>query len=229
MKHLIYLFSLVLLLPSCSDKNVKLSPSAEPLDSLSFAIGVFEAYSTLEHIQGSQLDDIDNDYLLAGFKSALLDEDSVKTYTRQWASETINQYFMKKMKEQAEKDKKEGDAFLEKNGKNDSVTVLPSGLQYKVISEGRGISPELSDTVNFMYTGTLIDGTVFDASKDRPVKMPLTQLIPGWKEGLPLMKEGAKYMFYIPSDLAYGNSGQFAGKTLIFNVELISVHKGPKK
>ncbi|MDR1338615.1 MAG: FKBP-type peptidyl-prolyl cis-trans isomerase [Prevotellaceae bacterium] len=231
MKHLIYLFSLVLLLPSCSDKNVKLSPSTKPLDSVSYAIGVFEAYSTLEHIQGSpQLGEIDNDYLLAGFKAVLQDNDSVKAYTKQWASETINQFFMKKMKEEMEEAKKEGDAFLEKNRKNDSITVLPSGLQYKVINEGKGISPELSDTVNFKYTGTLVDGTVFDASRDdKPVKIPLAQLIPGWKEGLPLMKEGAKYVFYIPSDLAYGNSGQLAGKTLIFDVELVSVHKGPKK
>jgi FKBP-type peptidyl-prolyl cis-trans isomerase len=227
MKHLIYLFSVVLL-ASCGNGNVKLSSSAKTLDSVSYAIGVFEAYSTLDHIQGSDLEGVDHDLLLAGFKAILLNNDSVKPYTRQWASETINRYFTKKMEEQKEKDKQEGADFLEKNKENDSVVVLSSGLQYKVIKEGTGISPEISDTVNFIYTGTLIDGTTFDSSRDNPIKIPLTQLIKGWQEGLPLMKEGAKYMFYIPSDLAY-SGGQFAGKTLIFDVELVSVHKAPKK
>jgi FKBP-type peptidyl-prolyl cis-trans isomerase len=226
MKHLIYLFSVVLL-ASCSNGNVKLSSSPKSLDSISYAIGVFEAYSSLEHIQGSELEGIDHELLLAGFKKILLDNDSVKAHTKQWASEVINRYFMKKMEEKQEKDKQEGADFLEKNKENDSVTVLSSGLQYKVIKEGTGISPEISDTVNFTYTGTLIDGTTFDSSRGNPIKIPLTQLIKGWQEGLPLMKEGAKYIFYIPSDLAY-SGGQLAGKTLIFDVELVSVHKGIK-
>jgi FKBP-type peptidyl-prolyl cis-trans isomerase len=227
MKHLIYLFSVVLL-ASCGNGNVKLSSSANTLDSVSYAIGVFEAYSTLEHIEGSELEGIDHDILLAGFKAILLNNDSVKPYTKQWSSETISRYFTKKMEEQQEKDKEDGAAFLETNKENDSVTVLASGLQYKVIKEGSGISPEITDTVNFIYAGTLIDGSTFDSSRGNPVKIPLTQLIKGWQEGLPLMKEGAKYVFYIPSDLAY-SGGQLAGKTLIFDVELVSVHKGPKK
>ncbi|MDR1594197.1 MAG: FKBP-type peptidyl-prolyl cis-trans isomerase [Prevotellaceae bacterium] len=229
MKHLIYLFSVLVLFTSCNGGNVKLSSSTSPADSVSFAIGVFEACSTLEHINGTeQLAKIDNDYLLAGFKAVLLSNDSVKKYDKQWASNVINGYLEQKMKEKVEKAMQENAAFLEENKKNDGVTVLPSGLQYKVIAEGTGISPEISDTVNVIYTGTEIDGTTFDSSKGNAVKMLLSRMIKGWQEGLPLMKEGAKYKFYIPSDLAYGNSGRFAGKALIFDVELVSVGKGPK-
>jgi FKBP-type peptidyl-prolyl cis-trans isomerase len=230
MKHLIYLFSVVLLLASCNDGNVKISSSSKPIDSVSYAIGVFEAYSTLEHINSSpQLDGLDYDYVLSGFKSILSDKDSIKEHDREWASNVINRYFMKKHQEAIEIAQKEGDAFLKENSKNDSVTVLPSGLQFKVIAEGSGISPEVSDTVHVIYTGTQIDGTTFDSSRGKTMKMQLSRMIKGWQEGLPLMKEGAKYKFYIPHDLAYGTSGQFGGRTLIFDVELVRVGKSVSK
>jgi FKBP-type peptidyl-prolyl cis-trans isomerase len=231
MKHLIYLFSVLLLLASCSGGNVKLSSSTEPIDSVSYAIGVFEAFSTLDHLKGvgSRLEGLDHDYLIAGFKATLLDDDSIKKYDMQWASDVINQYLTRKMKEEVETAKAESAAFLEKNKKNDSVQVLPSGLQYKVISEGTGISPEVSDTINVIYTGTETDGTVFDSSRGNAVKMPLSRMIKGWQEGIPLMKAGAKYKFYVPSDLGYGDNGRFAGKVLIFDVELVSVIKSAPK
>jgi FKBP-type peptidyl-prolyl cis-trans isomerase len=232
MKHLIYLFLVVVvLLTSCGGENVKLSSSTKAIDSVSYAIGVFEAYSTLDHIKGTeQLEDLDRDYLIAGFKAILLSKDSIKTYDMQWASNVINNYLTQKRMEEVEKSKAEDAAYLQENAKNDSVTVLPSGLQYKVIAKGSGISPEISDTINIIYTGTLTDGTTFDSSRGTAVKMPLSRMIQGWQEGLPLMKEGAKYKFYIPSDLAYGNTGRLAGKALIFDVELVNVFKGtPKK
>jgi FKBP-type peptidyl-prolyl cis-trans isomerase FkpA len=232
MKHLVYLFSVVLLLASCNDgSNTKLSSSSKPIDSASYAIGVFEAYSTHQHIQGTgeYLKDLDYDYLVAGFKSMIsVDNDSVMNAKRQWASEVINRYIEQKQREAIEKVKKEDAVFLEKNAENDSVTVLESGLQYKVLVEGAGISPEVTDTVNVKYIGTLTDGSTFDSSRDNVAKMPLSRMIPGWQEGLPLMKEGAKYKFYIPANLAYGDSGRLAGKALIFDVELVSVSKGPK-
>ncbi|MDR1169270.1 MAG: FKBP-type peptidyl-prolyl cis-trans isomerase [Prevotellaceae bacterium] len=227
MKHLICLFFVITLLTSCNSGSVKLSSSSKPADSVSYAIGVFEAYSTLEHIKGTeQLEGIDYDYLLSGFKEALLNNDSIKKYDMKWASDVINQYLMKKRQEEVEKAKEEDAVFLEENKKNDSVQVLPSGLQYKVIAEGAGISPEVSDTVNVIYTGTEVNGTVFDSSRGSVAKVPLSRMIKGWQEGLPLMKEGAKYKFYIPFDLAYGDSGRLAGKALIFDVELVSVIKG---
>lgn len=127
-----------------------------------------------------------------------------------------------------------GAQFLEKNKTQPGVKTTKSGLQYKVIEEGDGLSPTPQDTVIVHYKGTLVDGTVFDSSIDRgqPAKFPVGGVIPGWIEGLQLMKEGGKYMLYIPSDLAYGDrqAGPTipAGSTLIFEVNLIKVIK-PKK
>jgi FKBP-type peptidyl-prolyl cis-trans isomerase len=201
--------------------NIEQTGEATP-DSVNYAIGIFEAFATLEHIKGSQLEGVNHDRLLTGYEAILLNDDSIKVHSKQWASDVINQFFMVETK-------RKNAAFLKENRKNDSVVVLRSGLQYKVIKKGTGISPKISDTVSVLYTGTLIDGKTFDSSRGKEVKFLLAQMIPGWKEGIPLMKEGAKYIFYIPSDLAYGDSGQFAGETMIFDVELVSVSKGPEK
>lgn len=123
----------------------------------------------------------------------------------------------------------EGERFLEENAKKEGVQVTPSGLQYKVIEEGYGTKPKAAETVTVHYRGTLIDGTEFDSSYKRgqPVSFPLNRVIAGWTEGLQLMKTGAKYEFYIPYNLAYGERG--AGTvippyaTLIFEVELLGV------
>jgi FKBP-type peptidyl-prolyl cis-trans isomerase FklB len=123
------------------------------------------------------------------------------------------------------------DSFLASNSKAEGVVTLPSGLQYKVITAGTGASPEPDDIVKVHYTGTTIDGTKFDSSYDRgePASFRVSNVIRGWVEGLQLMKEGSKYMLYIPYDLAYGERG--AGnvikpfETLIFEVELIEVIK----
>jgi FKBP-type peptidyl-prolyl cis-trans isomerase len=236
MKHLIYLISVVSLFVSCGGENVKLSSTTKPIDSVSYAIGVYEAYSAISQIQNTpNLGELDYDYLLSGFKSILMDKDSIKMLNdsvkkdMEWASKVINGYLTKKMQEAVAKVKKEEAVFLEANAKNDSVKVLSSGLQYKVIAEGDGISPEVADTVGVIYTGTLSDGTIFDSSQGSVRKMPLMRMIKGWQEGLPLMKTGAKYKFYIPSDLAYGDAGRFGGKSLIFDIELVSVGKGAPK
>ncbi|MHB8845849.1 MAG: FKBP-type peptidyl-prolyl cis-trans isomerase [Nitrospirota bacterium] len=126
---------------------------------------------------------------------------------------------------------KEGDAFLAANGKKPGVKTLASGLQYVVLREGTGKQPAATDTVTVHYQGTLINGAEFDSSYKRgqPASFPLNQVIKGWTEGVQLMKEGAKYRFFIPPHLAYGQRG--AGpvigpnSTLIFDVELLSVQK----
>ena len=131
-------------------------------------------------------------------------------------------------KKEAEENVKKGDEFLASNAKKDGIKVLESGLQYKVVSEGKGSQPKAEDRVKVHYKGTLIDGTEFDSSHKRgePAEFPLNAVIPGWTEGLQLMKEGAKYMFYIPSKLAYGPraTGTIpANSVLVFEVELLEI------
>jgi FKBP-type peptidyl-prolyl cis-trans isomerase FklB len=134
-----------------------------------------------------------------------------------------------RMRTQANKNKKEGETFLAENRKKEGVTSLPSGLQYMVLSEGKGSHPKATDTVTVQYRGTLIDGTEFDSSYKRgqPVTFSLNQVIKGWTEGVQLMKEGGKIKLFVPSDLAYGERGagsQIGPNTmLIFEIELLSV------
>lgn len=146
----------------------------------------------------------------------------------------FQQEMMAKREEKANQDatfeKAKGLAFLQENKTKPGITELPSGLQYKVITEGTGPVPAATDTVEVHYTGKLIDGTVFDSSVQRgeTIKFPVNGVIPGWTEGLQLMKQGSKYELYIPSTLAYGdrNVGPIpGGSTLIFEVELISIDK----
>ena len=136
-----------------------------------------------------------------------------------------------RMKELGEKNKKEGDLFLAENKKKEGVVTLPSGLQYKVLKEGTGEKPKDVDTVTVHYRGTLIDGTEFDSSYARgnPATFPVKGVIPGWTEALKLIKEGAKWQIFVPSNLAYGARGSAPrigpNSTLIFEVELISIQK----
>ena len=123
-----------------------------------------------------------------------------------------------------------GEAFLAENAKKEGVKTTASGLQYKVLKEGTGKSPKDTDTVQVHYKGTLLDGTEFDSSikRGQPAEFPLNRVIPGWTEGVQLMKEGAKYQFTIPSKLAYGERGTPGGpippnSTLVFEVELLSI------
>jgi FKBP-type peptidyl-prolyl cis-trans isomerase FklB len=118
-----------------------------------------------------------------------------------------------------------GIAFLEENKSKEGVRVTASGLQYKVVREGTGRSPEPLDTVTVNYRGTTVEGTEFDSSYRRgePAQFNVSGVIPGWTEGLQLMKEGGKYELYVPLDLAYGKRGPLAFQTLIFEVELLEV------
>lgn len=141
----------------------------------------------------------------------------------------LNEYFQKKEKEQAQTAIAEGKVYLEQNAKRDGVTQTKSGLQYEVLTEGTGKSPKATDTVRCHYEGRLLDGTVFDSSYKRgePADFGLNQVIPGWTEGVQLMKEGSKFRFHIPYLLAYGERGAGAQippySTLVFDVELIKV------
>lgn len=145
------------------------------------------------------------------------------------AKAAVQDFFSRKAEEQAKAAKAEGENFLAENAKKEGVKTLPSGLQYKVLREGDGRKPSATDKVECHYEGTLINGEVFDSSYRRgeTATFGLNQVIKGWTEGLQLMQEGAKYRFFIPYDLAYGERG--AGQSippyaaLIFDVELIKV------
>jgi len=136
----------------------------------------------------------------------------------------------KRKKEEAEKVRKEGEAFLAANRKKKGVVTLSSSLQYKVIKEGTGKSPKATNEVTVHYRGTFIDGTEFDSSYQRgtPATFQADSVIAGWKEAIPMMKEGAKWQLFVPADLAYGDRGALPNippnAALIFEVELIRVN-----
>jgi FKBP-type peptidyl-prolyl cis-trans isomerase FklB len=198
-------------------------------DKVSYSIGL-DIGSKLKE----QSIDVNPDALSAGIKDSLsgekplLTDDEMKAVLTQFQQE-MRAKAEEKLKVVAEKNKKEGEEFLVANKAKEGVVTLPSGLQYKVLKEGSGESPKASDTVTTHYKGTLIDGTEFDNSYKRgePVSFPVTGVIKGWSEALQLMKPGAKWQLFVPSNLAYGErgAGQVIGPnaTLIFEVELISI------
>ena len=198
-------------------------------EKLSYSIGM-ELGGNLKR----QSVEVDPDLLAKGVKDSygggktLLTEDEARL-----AITTFQKALMAKKAETmrilAEKNKADGEKFLAENAKKEGVKTLPSGLQYKEIAPGTGKGPKTTDTVTTHYKGTLIDGTEFDSSfkRGQPATFPVSGVIPGWTEALQLMKEGAKWQLFVPSNLAYGEQG--AGReigpnaTLVFEVELISV------
>ena len=155
--------------------------------------------------------DVDIDILVRGIKDAL--SGAKPLMTEQEMKETVTALqkdLQVKQQEQvkvlAEKNKKEGEAFLAGNKKKQGVITMPSGLQYKILTDGKGKSPKATDTVTVNYKGTLIDGTEFDSSYKRgqPATFTINGVIPGWTEALQLMREGSKWQLFVPSNLAYG-------------------------
>ncbi|MDX9752026.1 MAG: FKBP-type peptidyl-prolyl cis-trans isomerase [Flavobacteriales bacterium] len=202
------------------------------MDTVSYAIGAdIGGNFRMNKLEGINVDAL-RDGLRDGLDSSLaMDEETMGA---------VVQGYMQRMQEEmrAEEERKgeenlaKGRAFLATNAERKQVKTTASGLQYEVIAEGKGAMPTVDDQVRVHYTGTLIDGTEFDSSVGRgqPAVFGVGQVIPGWVEGLQLMSEGAKYKFYIPSDLAYGPGGAPGGaippnSTLIFDVELLEVIK----
>ncbi len=139
---------------------------------------------------------------------------------------------MEKMVAMAKTNQEEGDKFLAANGKKPGVVTTASGLQYQIVSEGKGAKPKASDTVRVHYKGALLDGKTFDSSYDRnePAVFPLGAVVPGWQEGIALMPVGSKFKLWIPSKLGYGEQGTPGGPigpnaTLVFDVELLDIVK----
>ncbi|HSB34156.1 MAG TPA: FKBP-type peptidyl-prolyl cis-trans isomerase [Nitrospirota bacterium] len=196
-------------------------------DKLSYALGA-DMGSNLKKFEI----DIDADLYVKGMKDALsgnvlLTDQEIRTLIMALQKDVQTKQ-QEKMKAQAEKNKKDGEAFLAENKKKEGVKTLPSGLQYKVITEGKGATPKATDTVTVHYKGTLTDGTEFDSSYKRnaPATFPVNGVIKGWTEALQLMKEGSKWQLFIPANLAYGESGRPGippNSVLIFDVELVKI------
>ncbi len=196
----------------------------------SYAIGADIA----TNLKGQDLD-LDAKALAAGLVDAFAGKPALSDSELRQALEAFRTELAAKMeardKVAAEKNVKEGDEFLAKNGKLEGVKTTASGLQYKVVKSGTGKTPKATDTVKVHYHGTLIDGTVFDSSVERgePVSFQVEGVIPGWVEALQLMKEGDKWKLFIPAKLAYGNrspGGKIGpGSTLLFDVELLTIEK----
>jgi len=184
----------------------------------------------------NDLPDLQMEQFLQGIEHGHSGDEEVQRLNREEIREALMAYQQQLQEEQqgqrnelAQKNREAGEAFLAENAEREGVQTTESGLQYEVIEEGDGDSPEATDQVKVHYTGELINGEVFDSSRERgqPVTFGLNQVIPGWTEGLQLMNEGARYKLYIPSDLAYGQGGNQAigpNATLVFDVELLAVN-----
>lgn len=194
-----------------------------------YAIGV-DLGKSLQPVK----DDVDVAALKAGLDDAYSGaapkmDDAAREAIKTTVAKKMQERQLKDREEQATKNKDEGAKFLEDNGKRDGVKTTKSGLQYEVLTEGKGAHPKATDTVTVHYKGTLLNGEEFDSSYSRgqPVSFPLNNVIPGWTEGVQLMTPGSKYKFFIPSDLAYGERGAGVkigpNQVLVFEVELLSV------
>ncbi|MEW4924360.1 FKBP-type peptidyl-prolyl cis-trans isomerase [Algibacter sp. 2305UL17-15] len=235
------ILALIMSFASCTNKPGAVSKDAlkTEIDSVSYAIGMDVGNSV-----GANFEDINNDLFMAGYLNVVDSSDVLMDKTA--ASGLVQAYFQKNrekiMKRQqelaakkAEKEfapiKAEGEKFLKDNVANEGVMTTDSGLQYIVLEEGDGAKPTPVDKVKVHYHGTLIDGTVFDSSVDRgtPAEFGVTQVIPGWTEGLQLMSVGSKYKFFVPQELAYGATPRGGAikpfSMLIFDVELLEIVK----
>ena len=232
-RQTIALFCIAILGVSCADKNGKKDDSKYTDEQkASYYIGMNIAQNMKQ--EGFK---VDAELLAQGIKEEM-DSTKKKTLPAEEMNSFMQDFMMKQhQKKQSEAgsqalgNKKKGLEFLAKNKTNPKVKTTASGLQYEVLQEGDGkTKPKATDVVEVKYTGKLLDGTVFDSTDKNggaPAEINLGRVIPGWTEGIQLMSKGAKYRFYIPSDLAYGDQGAGndipGGSTIIFDVELVGV------
>lgn len=237
MKIFLPVFLALLWMVSCSPSRnsstqnpsavVEPPPPPEPLlrnamDSFSYALGLSMANFYREqgitgiekHLIARALEDAEND-------SALLDEEQINN--------AVMSYLGMVRAEKAAKNKQASQAFLDSNKTQEGVVALPSGLQYKILREGSGPRPGLSDRVRVHYEGSLLNGKIFDSSIERgePIELSLDRVISGWTEALQLMPVGSRWKLFIPSELGYGDNGAGTdikpGDLLIFDVELLEI------
>lgn len=223
---------IAMIITGCDSDSFKGEADLESnIDSVSYAFGFLNG----QQLSQQGMSDLDPELFAKGMQQAM-NEDSSQI-NKDTLRSLLQSYQMKAQAKaqrqraaEAQENQEAGKKFLAENKTKEGVQTTESGLQYKVLEEGSGASPTAEDTVTVNYKGTLLNGEVFDSSYERgqPADIPLNRVIPGWTEGIQLMKEGGKYKFWIPGDLAYGPNPRPGGpigpnETLIFEVELIEV------
>lgn len=222
---------MVLLLSSGSLFAKEINNTSSEAEKIGYSFGYLMGRSNADTLKDLDLDAFNQGLktAAAGQKSILSDEEMTQVLTQYKRQSDAKELIV--LKQKAEENAKAGKAFLQENAKKPGVKTTKSGLQYLVLKEGKGKSPSANSNVRVHYEGRLIDGTVFDSSiaRQQPVDFRTTQVITGWTEGLQLMKVGAKYRFFIPADLAYGQIGSGdiiePNSTLIFDIELLEIIK----
>jgi len=219
--------------PAPGDPGAEPEKKVVPVGDQSYALGV----TICRNIGLTEIEaELDMERLLAGIRDALGDDKKV-TLTDEQIQEAMMAFQsadeaarIALAEKQAIENKKAGDAYLAKNKAKEGVKTLENGLQYEVIKSGKGASPKATDTVKVHYHGTLIDGEVFDSSVERgePIDLPVNGVIQGWSLALQMMKVGDKWRLHLPSDLAYGETGNrriAPNSVLVFEVELLEIAK----
>jgi FKBP-type peptidyl-prolyl cis-trans isomerase len=210
---------------SCTSNG--LSAKSTEVDTVSYAMGINIGQS----LGSMKIEGLSPEIVAKGISDMLTNKGEGATMTYEEAIGFLQTYFQKQQMAKSERNTKAGQEFLEKNKAEEGVRTTASGLQYKIITPGTGVQPEATDEVEVHYRGTLLNGDEFDSSYGRgqPIKFRLNGVIRGWTEGLQLMTEGSKAIFWIPSELAYGAQGNQGGiepnSTLTFEIELLKVIK----
>ena len=217
----------LLLVIGCNDKGSlqKEVLLSNDIDSMSYSLGL----NVAENVKSQGLTEINADAIAIAISDVMAGQNTMMTTVE--AEKYLNDYFKNLAVAKLEANKQAGMDYLEQNKTQEGVITLPSGLQYKIITEGSGPKPDVNDKVTTHYHGTTIDGVVFDSSVDRgePASFAVNGVIEGWTEALQLMNVGSKWKLFIPSGMAYGTrgAGPLIGPnaTLIFEVELLAIKK----
>ena len=221
---LILLIAVMVSFSVSAQKKSKAIEMKTPSDSLSYSFGMLIGIN----MKTQGVKDVNSEILLKGFENGYAGVNMA--LTQEQANKIVQDYFNNLVKGEADSNLKACKSFLEENKTKEGVVTLPSGLQYKVLEKGEGPSPLPTDQVKVHYTGSLINGTVFDSSIERgePAVFGVNQVIPGWTEALQLMSTGSRWMLYIPTELAYGENGAGGvigpNQALIFEVQLIEIN-----
>lgn len=217
--------------PAKSEAKADASGLTTDAQKFGYAIGV-DLGKSLQPVKA----DVDIDSLKAGLDDAVNGktpklDDAAREEVKMSVAKKLQEKQVAERQKQADTAKVEGEKFLADNAKKAGIKTTASGLQYEVLTEGKGDHPKASDQVTVHYKGTLLNGEEFDSSysRNQPVTFPLGNVIPGWTEGVQLMTPGSKYKFYIPAALGYGERGAGVkigpNETLVFEVELLSIEK----